>query len=260
MAKVWDWIQNNRIARHAGRWARKRRLRAAKEMAARTSWYPTMTAVQDEIARSNPHPHYIEAYRDEEIWYWVNVPGWLAKLRADGMQVQRVLDVGGAYGTLALYCKKLFGCEVFMTDFADSFLSRTLREAVPIHFAVNNLELDELPWGHRFDIVLFTEVLEHLNFNPRASLLKLRNALRDEGKLFLSTPDAAEWGKTTRYYEKLAEMPDPKPGQPVIDDHVWQYGKKELVTLLEECGFHIDELAYSPGTPNRHFNLQLGRV
>ena len=52
-------------------------------------------------------------------------------------------------------------------------------------------------------------------------------------------------------------MPKPQQGVSLIDDHVWQYDKIELFSLLKESGFIIEKLKYAPGIPNRHFNLQL---
>jgi predicted SAM-dependent methyltransferase len=46
-----------------------------------------------------------------------------------------------------------------------------------------------------------TEVLEHLNFHPVPTLKKVYNLLSENGALYLSTPDAYEWGKVNKYYQ-----------------------------------------------------------
>ena len=190
------------------------------------------------------------------MWYWLRIPQWMTDLSAEGFKAERVLDIGCAYGTFALYCRRTFDCEVYCIDFTDIYLSPALREKHAFHFAVNNIEREDFPWPIRFDAIIFTEVIEHLNFHPLPTLQKIRNLLTPGGKLFLSTPDAAEWGRATRYYSRLDDIPPPGKPLTVVDDHVWQYAKEELLDVLDKSGFTIDRFGYSPGTPNRHFNIQ----
>jgi 2-polyprenyl-3-methyl-5-hydroxy-6-metoxy-1,4-benzoquinol methylase len=211
---------------------------------------------QREIAAIAENPFYAKNYRGEETWYWLRIPGWMSELAASGFRVRRALDIGCAYGTLALFCRRTFDCEIYCTDFNDVCLSPALRNEYAFHFAINNIERDDFPWELRFEAVIFTEVLEHLNFHPLSTLRKIRDLLTPDGKLFLTTPDAEEWGRATRYYSRLDEIPELKPDSPTVDDHVWQYTKDELFGVLEESGLKIDRFSYSPGTPNRHFNLQ----
>ena len=79
-----------------------------------------------------------------------------------------------------------------------------------------------------FDIIIFTEVMEHLNFNPKPTLKKIHDLLKMNGRLYLSTPDASDWGRITKYYKSIEEMPNPKNVEKIIDDHIYQYKKEEL--------------------------------
>jgi len=194
----------------------------------------------------------------EEIHYWIHIAEWLSE-ESKRRDVSNVLDIGGAYGTLSVYCQKLFGNEIYCSDFMDEYLSRQLIEKYNIHFKVNNIELDPLPWDRKFDMIIFTEILEHLNFHPVPTLRKIRDSLSDDGVLFLSTPDASQWGRVTKYYQSLSEIPEALRGQPVIDDHVWQYEKSELLDVVDAAGFKVLKFAYSPGLLNRHFNLMLAK-
>jgi 2-polyprenyl-3-methyl-5-hydroxy-6-metoxy-1,4-benzoquinol methylase len=185
------------------------------------------------------------------------VPVWLRKLKKARIPVARVLDIGGAYGTLALYCKRLFACEVFVTDFVDSYLASRLSEEFGIEFRISNIETEELPWPYRYDVILLTEVLEHFNFQPQQTLEKIRDLLSDDGRLFLTTPDAKEWGRTTTYYDSLSSIPAVTVGTPPIDAHIWQYSRREVIELV--TGFEIERFSCSPSR-KRHFNLQLRRA
>ena len=223
---------------------------------AKTPWMREINECQNEVANLNPHPNYLDHYRSQEKFYWINIPNWIRE-DASKNKVHRSLDIGCAYGTLALYCKKLFECDVYALDYVDTYLSQALVKKYGFHFDVNNIELDSFPWDVKFDVITFTEVLEHLNFNPVPTLKKIRNLLSENGRLYLSTPDAAQWGRVTKYYGSLGEMPCPQKGLQPIDDHVYQYTKKELLTVLEEADLKVERFGYSPGVASRHFNLTL---
>jgi len=147
---------------------------------------------QAEIAALEPHPHYLSQYRAAETNYWQLIPDWIADDVAE-RRPARCLDIGCAYGTLLTYIKRLSGCAVDATDFADIYLSPVLQRRYSIRFAVSNIELDPFPWPPGYDIILLTEVLEHFNFQPTPTLKKIRDLLLPWGRLYLSTPDAATW-------------------------------------------------------------------
>ena len=212
---------------------------------------------QDEVARLATHPHYARAYRAEETSYWQHIPQWILEDHRR-LGFTRCLDIGCAYGTLAVFGRRL-GCAVYCTDFNGTYMSPLLRETYGLHYAVNNIELEPLPWPGQFDLIILTEVLEHFNFHPLPTLKKIRDLLTDDGRLYLSTPDAAEWGRQTKYYRSLEEIPLPDAARQVVDDHLWQYDEKELLGVLEQAGFKVARQAYSPGVSARHFNLTLTR-
>lgn len=222
-----------------------------------TTWYKHVITSQEIILNLNPHPAYTLRYNNEEFFYWLFIPKWLYD---DSKQLKRLkcLDIGAAYGTLALFSKlSLNDCEVYCIDFTNEYISDSLTNRYNINFSVTNIELDILPWESKFDVIIFTEVLEHLNFHPVSTLKKIRGLLNNNGVLYLSTPDASQWGRVTKYYSNLSDIPPPTPGTPAIDDHVWVYNKQELLSVVEAAGFKIRHFAYSPGTLGRHFNLAL---
>jgi SAM-dependent methyltransferase len=172
--------------------------------------------------------------------------------------VENCVDFGCGFGTLALYCKRLLNCSVYCVDF-EEILSPLLVKKYGIKFTIGNFEIEPFPWDLNFDIVVFTEILEHLNFHPVPTLRRLSNILSKNGKLYLSTPDAAEWGKTTKYYTGVDKMPYPKIGSQIVDDHVYVYNKDELLSILDAAGLKVLRFGYSPGVLGRHFNLTLAK-
>lgn len=223
-------------------------------------WRLLLEDCQKEVADAATHPHYAAAYRAEELSYWLHVPGWIDE-DARARPPRRCLDVGCAYGTLLVYVRRLTGCEAFGTDFTGAYASHALLAKHDINFAVSNIELDPLPWSHTFDMILFTEILEHLNFRAEPTLRKLAGLLAHGGLIYLTTPDAAEWGRTTKYYPSYDALPEPREelrGQ-LVDDHVWQFDESELMCVLAEAGLSVRRRAYAPGQSRRHFNLTLQR-
>lgn len=216
----------------------------------------TLADAQKRVADFTPHPNYA-VYRQQERLYWAAAPRWIADARLT--PDSRVLDVGCAYGTLAVFTRLAFGARVHGVDFIDAYTPRDLFRRLEIPFAVCNIEFDEPPFPPPFDLILFTEVLEHLNFDPVPTLARLAGLLRPGGWIILTTPDASEWGRVTTFYRRLADMPPPRRRDYYFDGHVWQYQVHELLWVVERAGLIPVALEYSPGVTARHFNLLLKR-
>lgn len=89
-----------------------------------------------------------------------------------------------------------------------------------------------------FDIVLATEVIEHL-FLPRELFFRAREALGDEGTLIVSTPYHGYWknlvlalsGRTDRHHQALSDF-----------GHVKFFTPSTLAAMARECGFQSLEI------------------
>ena len=222
-------------------------------------WFIEYMKCQEEIAA---HPDvskkYAELYSKQELFYTLCVVRWLFEDHREG-KVLKCLDIGCGYGTLALYVKKLYenDVEVYCTDIGRN-LSETLAGHYHLHFFLHNIELDPLPWDERFDLIIMTEVLEHLNFHPLPTMKKIRTLLNPGGRVYLSTPDAVQWG-SAKYYANVEDMPYPQEQDSCAlqIDHVHHFDKAELFELARSAGFNIERCGYSPGVKSRHFNLSL---
>ncbi|MCI0544818.1 MAG: class I SAM-dependent methyltransferase, partial [Actinobacteria bacterium] len=137
-----------------------------------TPWMGMVRAAQDRITASDPD-EYWGVYRSQEIGYWTEVARWLFE-RATAGTWRRSLDVGCGYGTLAVLLSLLSDGEVYCTDMLERRFTDELSGSSGLHFARSNIELEPLPWPGPFDVIVFTEVLEHLNFYPVPTLVKLR--------------------------------------------------------------------------------------
>jgi hypothetical protein len=116
---------------------------------------------------------------------------------------------------------------------------------------------------YKFDVIIFTEVLEHLNLHPLITLERLISSLNSGGTLILTTQDGGTdaWGRVQKYHSKLPDMPA-FLGQtdPWIDDHIWQLTTDEVADLIEKLGVTISAYSYSPGVLTRHQCWMLTKI
>ena len=201
---------------------------------------------EDDPATAN---FYERGYRTQERCCWFPVLRWIDRLRG----VKSIADVGGAYGTLLLYAKRMLGVKKLLLVDAVRNASPAMLRAEDVEYIVRDFEREDVSDLGQFDLVLFTETIGHLNFHPLSTLLKLRACVAPGGHVIVTTPDAEEWGPVTSYYPSLEAIPS-YAGQttPWVDGHVWRYTKTELELLLDHAGFEVIEFAFARGVVARH--------
>ncbi len=151
----------------------------------------------------------------------------------------RVLDVGRS--ELTCYLATFYG-DVHTLGFDPGMddgghRERDAMDAVP-HITFDLLRSDRVPeWPDcgRFDLIVFSEVIEHLSIAPEYTLTFLRNLLTEKGVLICTTPNAAEIGKRLRMlagrnpYERL-RLYALNPG------HIREYTREELCVIADSAG------------------------
>jgi len=75
-------------------------------------WMKILLECQQEILEHNPSDFYINSYRNSEKCYWINIPQWIYS-DLENIKIKKILDIGSGYGTLALFCQKLFHPDTF---------------------------------------------------------------------------------------------------------------------------------------------------
>lgn len=205
------------------------------------------------VAMDGPRGYYTTNYSKVEADYWEKIPSWMKEDRSK-RTVRRALDIGCGYGTLLAYAAALYDAAGYCMDITEYFPAQ-FRKPSRLLFGKGNVELDPIPWKTRFDVIIMTEVLEHFNFQPVPTLKKIRDALAPDGVFFLSTPNQEKWGKTTKYYKRLQDLPAADRSKAVVDDHIWQYDEQELRDVLSEAGFEILKFDFSTTDNRRHFNV-----
>ena len=214
----------------------------------------TLEMIQDIIARENPHEHYA-TYREHEALYWDAVYGWLFDHCAQN-KVANVLDLGIAYGTLGLFVRMNTGAVLYGVDFF-KYMSDELIRKYDIRYWLQNIELDMLYFPVIFDVVIFTEIAEHLNFNIVSTLKKVVELMSNDGVLYLSTPDVDSWGRLD-LYESWKDIPLPSTEVMPVDKHIYIFSEDELKYIFDLVGLRVDKFALSAGINGaRNLNYQL---
>jgi SAM-dependent methyltransferase len=98
-----------------------------------------------------------------------------------------------------------------------------------------------------FELVLATEIIEHMAFDPMHLLVESRRVLREGGHLLISTPNAASFASIAKALDGrtnpqiFPQYKRPDPASPEIG-HVHEYTAHELRLTLEAAGFEIEQL------------------
>jgi len=214
--------------------------------------------VQKEISSLSPHKYY-RIYKNEEGRYWKYIPDWIKEFN-NNIKINNCLDIGIAYGTLSLITKEITNCNLYGVDFI-KYISNDILKKYNINYQLKNVELDSFDYDIKFELIILTEVLEHFNFNPVPTLIKIKNILTDNGVVMFSTPDSeSDWDKLTQY-GSWKDIPDINYEIEIQDKHIYQYSLDELKELFSIVGFKIDKTETSILRYNyKHINLQLSKI
>jgi len=149
-----------------------------------------------------------------------------------------VADLGCGNGALLAEFRK-YSFELHGFDMSRSGIAEGQKAYPDIHFHVADLttDLHDLAVAGKCDVVISTEVLEHV-FLPRHFVSNCHRMLKPNGVLILSTP----------YHGYLKNLALAVTGK--LDAHfcaLWDFGhikfwsRKTLATLLVEAGFTIEK-------------------
>lgn len=160
----------------------------------------------------------------------------------------RLLDVGAQIGAFALFAART-GCKVSAVDYGifPKIYSKIMAEQ-GVDYRTCDLGSEPLPFSDSsFDVVTYTDVIEHHSFSPKKVLREIYRVLVPGGLCLLSTPNHASiynrvlllFGKSVndnfvQYFEHSAE-------QPTYLGHHREYTRAELRCALERTGFKVRE-------------------
>jgi len=154
----------------------------------------------------------------------------------------RVLEIGCYLGYLTLSMRKI-GYEVCGIDLdPNQFMEEITRREIPIKKC--DLNKDAIPFGEEeFDAIIFTEVLEHLNYwRLDAVFGEIRRVLKPGGILILSTPNLA--CLENRVFLLLGGIRY-LGGGIIPPAHAREYTLQEIIQIVQTNGLRPKSLSYS---------------
>jgi SAM-dependent methyltransferase len=117
-------------------------------------------------------------------------------------------------------------------------------EQIRFEFDLFNIEQDEFPYPDAsFDIVVFSELIEHLGLNPVWSLSEIHRVLRPNGIVIVTTPNFLSLERLATFARGGSQMVDRySPLFGYGARHNREYHPAELRELLDSTGFAVEAM------------------
>jgi ubiquinone/menaquinone biosynthesis C-methylase UbiE len=146
-----------------------------------------------------------------------------------------LLDVGCGAGSFGLNLKSDFGAEVWGIEIVDEMAKLAAERLDHVHSGDCMEILPTLP-EHHFDVVTYTDVLEHL-VQPDAALELTKRILKPEGVVVASLPNLRYWPAFKRL---LLEGDFPQEDNGTFDrTHLRFFTEKSMRRLFETNGWDV---------------------
>lgn len=157
-----------------------------------------------------------------------------------------VFDIGTGGGIAARFFKA-FGCRVTSVDSVSASGMEAIENVrlAGVEAYACDIEQDPLPaGGGTVDVIIFTDVIEHLHHSPKPALEEMMRILRPGGVVVASTPNAvrltvrlkvlmgvSNWPRVWDYFDQPASH----------FGHHHEYTIEEFKGVFERTGFVIDK-------------------
>ena len=118
-----------------------------------------------------------------------------------------------------------------------------------------NVEDDGFPYDDgEFDLVIFSEIIEHLLNDPCKTIREIKRVLKPGGTVILTTPNVARLENIARLISG-SNIYDPYSGYGPYGRHNREYNRHELVELLKFEGYDLVDHFTSDVHSNNSYNF-----
>lgn len=200
----------------------------------------------------------------DEYKYSRRIRDYIKQLPQNLSKESKVLDIGLAHGLFSVLIKCEFNCEIWGIDKKrrerkvdrikqGKWLKRY--KSYDINFTYCDITKEYLPFSKKeFDLVIFTEVLEHLitNHPPIDELYKIRKVMKKGGTLILSTPNYASISRRINHLfgkQRAYGFRDRNSNVPSYGKHFKEYTLSELKYILEKANYKNIQTSYVNHSP-----------
>ena len=124
-----------------------------------------------------------------------------------------------------------------------------------------NVEDDEFPYKDgEFDLVIFSEIIEHLLNDPCKTIREIKRVLKPGGTMILTTPNVARLENVARLMSG-SNIYDPYSGYGPYGRHNREYNRHELVELLKFEGYElVDHFTSDVHSNNSHNYFDISKI
>jgi len=184
-----------------------------------------------------------------------------------GKKNLRMLDIGPGMGVQSIIMRKMLDVDITWIDVCDvthtqkEFYGNNrqyLENELNIHIIEGNVETIQYKFEEGFDIIFFSEVLEHFKYHPVGTMKKILSWLKNDGRLYLGMPNY-NITKKYRTYDSWRDMPiyDAENQKELCNYwmHVLEYRYEEAIDLFNELNLHIEKNASSSNGAIMEFEL-----
>ncbi len=166
----------------------------------------------------------------------------------------KILSIGIGYGCFESYLRDKLGHNIKGMDVDINPIAKQANFDVAIH----DLNLNQ-PFPFKteyFDVVIFSEVLEHLRVPPKKPLKEIHRVLKKRGCLILTTPNFANFKNIVGLIRGKTIIPkfDMKYISAIIGskskqthEHLREYTTGELLNVITKTGFKKERVLMSMG-------------
>ena len=196
----------------------------------------------------------------EDLAYWLyhriryenTVKSILKEFHGCEFSKIRVLDIGSHYLHLPIILKKydfdLYGLDI--NTFTDLSLikKRAKEENIDNRTTQSGLEDGQFPFeeNEKFDLILFTETIEHLSFQPHKMWEGIFKLLKKRGKVYITTPNSLSLRRILYQIFRILNFEGYGPKledlllKPSYALHWKEYSPKEMRKYFEILGHKVD--------------------
>ncbi len=165
-----------------------------------------------------------------------------------------VLELGASPYLFTLCARRIFTGQVVLANYfgteertgTQRLVHERTGEELHLDYDVFDVEKDEFPYPDgSFDIVIFSELIEHLAINPVWTLSEIHRVLRPDGVVLLSTPNRLSIDRFDAYLSGVAPMVDKySPVHGYGARHNREYCARELHELFTCTGYEVETLQH----------------
>ena len=180
----------------------------------------------------------------------------------------KILEIGSVPGHFTTLMKKQ-GFKIEGVDIEPNRLEKFwLKHQIKIHKV--NVETETLPFeSNSFDLIIFSEILEHLRINPIKPLLEINRILKTNGRLILSTPNVTPIMKLDFLFNNESFQGNPVKEFEKLETlghmgHIRLYSLPEIKSILKHVNLVVKSVSYgdniSKPTLKQNFLLSLLKI